>query len=132
MKQPCYWNSEEYKENGMQYKFDVLVHESKHGYEYAILDLGTHPCAYVSVCSNVDVVKKHIDDFDVHGGITYCQKGLRDIIEEDKYVIGWDYAHVDDYVAPFGSYGKKWTTEEIMEDVNRAMDMLQYLESLND
>lgn len=68
------------------------------------------------------------NDIGVHGGITYYGDYLTISadIEIKGNFIGWDYAHFDDY----GGYmerlpqdlrfGKKWTTEEIFEEVKEA------------
>ena len=43
---------------------------------------------------------------------------------KDDYWIGWDYAHLGDYCGwlnVFDSTGKKWTTEEILQEVKEVI-----------
>lgn len=102
---------------------------------FAIVSYQTHPCAYVYIKDQGD----NSDDYDLwcHGGCTYA--GSTDItafeIDECSYSgrwVGWDYAHFDDYMAretmfSFSDDLKKWTTEEIYEEVKEAID--NYLSS---
>lgn len=102
---------------------------------------GTHPCAYIQVDHpeligleegdkySIESVDSHID---VHGGVTF-------IGSLEKYGlagtwIGWDYAHLGDYVHKLGLYhgggvtedaGHAWTVEEIEEEVKNVIT-LQY------
>lgn len=79
-----------------------------------------------------------IYDIPVHGGITYCNRTsyfLYANFEGSKYFVGWDYAHGGDYrTSKFKDYynekviTKKYTYEEIMEDVKKAIDYLCELE----
>lgn len=93
------------------------------GYNYFILNLGTHPTAYVEIPITSKLYKKHYDyiDIDVHGGLTYSEDYL-DIGDDvlKGWFIGWDYAHFEDYMGyelnfppELRTNGKKWTTEEI-------------------
>lgn len=108
------------------------------GFFYCILNLGTHPTAYVRIPENHPYYKKDYNeiDIDVHGGLTYSKEYL-DIGELpalDGWFIGWDYAHLGDYAGWYeekrykalGLYedAKKWTTEEIKEDVERVCAQL--------
>lgn len=109
------------------------------GYEYLILSLGTHPCAYVFLSKDNENYGKDYDDIDisVHGGLTYSKDtisfleflekynayGLINI--EDKWVIGWDYAHLGDcYGVPLFEGDKQWTTEEIKDEVINVINQL--------
>lgn len=81
--------------------------------------LGTHPVAYVQIPS------KPIDTREIscHGGVTYSEGDLNiDGFEVKGFWIGWDYAHWGDC---FGCLrGKKWTTEEIVEECKNVIDQL--------
>lgn len=109
------------------------------GYCYYILNLGTHPTAYVEVPKDHKYYLKNYDeiDIDVHGGLTYSDNYL--IVEGEKitncWFIGWDYAHFDDFIGyelnypnEFRTNGKKWTTEEIQDDVYKVCKQLHSLE----
>lgn len=106
------------------------------GLLYFILNLGTHPTAYIKIPKNHKFHGKDIDeiDIDVHGGITYAKDyvyaGNNEKIE--GWFVGWDYAHYGDY----GGYeelvpkqyrvgGKRWTTKEIYEQVRHACYQIQ-------
>ncbi len=66
------------------------------GQLYYIMNLGTHPTAYIKIPKNHRYYKKDYEeiDVDVHGGLTYSQDYL--MTESGKvkgWFIGWDYAH---------------------------------------
>jgi hypothetical protein len=95
------------------YKWEIRVHR------------GNHPCAYVTIPDKHFIVESGINDYyeverncgmHVHGGLTYMRDNT----------IGWDYAHAGDftYYAPSPN-DHKWTHEEIMEDINRAIEELE-------
>lgn len=113
-------------------------------YEYIILNLGTHPCAYICIDLESKFFKKHYDKIpiEVHGGLTFSNNKLNNILEYfDKYkcdtlqafkrdwIIGWDYAHYGDYSGYFPDLrSKKWTTQEIKKDIEYAINQLIRLE----
>lgn len=96
------------------------------GYKWEIqVCRGNHPCAYVTIPDEHFIVESKVRDYydvermckiDVHGGLTY--------MHENK--IGWDYAHAGDfcYYSP-NPYEHKYTREEIMEDIERAIKALE-------
>ena len=108
--------------------YEVLAHDTYKDYEFAIISLGTHPCAYVGIPKGHRFYKKKYSDkaFDsipAHGGLTYSEMGTRVGIMQNKWVIGWDYSHFYDYVSfPVPMEGRRWTTEEILEDVKAVID----------
>lgn len=124
----------------------VVIYDIYDGYEYAIISLGHHPCAYVLVGKGDKLYQKDIEDEwsdVVHGGITYCEDNLDMVCEKEceKWVLGWDYAHAGDYTTMnfiFPTFvdqddwgqknGKKWTIEEILNDVH---SMIQQLKKCN-
>lgn len=108
-------------------------------YEYIILSLGTHPCAYVCIDSDNPFYKKHYDDIPirVHGGLTFAEDKLHRVLEySEKYkcdtlqlmqrdwIIGWDYGHYGDYNTMIDPTGTKHTTQEIKEEVKYAINQL--------
>lgn len=118
-------------------KREILAEGEYKNYHYVIMSYGTHPCAYVAIPKNHKCYGKDYDDIDIrcHGGLTYSRDSLR--IGEDTvyngYFIGWDYAHYGDYAGYFSQIGfdepcKKWTTEEILEEVNDVIEQLIKLE----
>ena len=133
-----------YKRNKKRLWYSKLLFKGKHkGIKYFILDLGTHPTAYVQIglehplysinYSDIPSVVNH-----VHGGLTYSSRGLvynhRRHFWKYKWVLGWDYAHCDDYYAfdykvLENEYkptlnGKKWTTKEIIEECENFCNSL--------
>lgn len=116
----------------------------KNGYEWVILSIqGAHPCAYVLIDKNHKYYKKDFEnDLEdiVHGGITFSESTLDNIVdeEEEKWIFGWDYAHKGDHTTikldpTFLTYGqdwgdpngKKYTIEEIKEDINSFVEFLE-------
>ena len=116
-------------------KIELLDSGKCMNYNYYILNLGTHPTAYVEVPKDHKYYLKNYDeiDIDVHGGLTYSDNYL--IVEGEKitncWFIGWDYAHFGDFIGyelnypmEFRTNGKKWTTEEIQNDVYEVCKQL--------
>jgi hypothetical protein len=118
---------------------EILVNEEYLGHEYLILNLyGSHPTAYVRLKDNE--ILSHYDDYEieVHGGLTFLGTPLT---REDGTWLGWDYGHYCDYI--YYNVGallnkvledlykdlnlsekKKWTTEEIQEEVKSVIEQL--------
>ena len=106
------------------------------GHEYVIRWTGTHPCAYVR--PKYYLSNEQINNMPVHGGISFCGNWLcfsnGEIFKGSENFIGWDYAHAGDYWASsfrdcYNEMGrKKYTYEEIMKDVKKAIDYLCELE----
>ena len=101
------------------------------GFDYYVLNLGTHPCAYIDV-SDTELKQTHYDDIDIdcHGGLTYSREYLN-TIDKKGWFIGWDYAHYCDFAGyelamptSLSSYGKKWTTQEIVKECETVIDQL--------
>ena len=96
------------------------------GYKWEIrVNRGNHPCAYVTIPNNHFIVESGVRDYyeverecgmHVHGGLTYMNGNT----------IGWDYAHAGDftYYAPSPN-DHKYTHEEIMGDIERAIEELE-------
>lgn len=92
------------------------------GYEFRIVNYGTHPYAYVRLPKSHKYYGGNYCGMDIkcHGGLAYGQS------EGDDYWIGWHYAHCGDYfgLLPFPS-DKKWTTNEILTDVYAVIKQLK-------
>ncbi len=124
-RQPCYLT-----DRGC----DLLLSGSYDGYEFWILDLHSHPTAYVRVPKGHPCYRKRfmkddeIDCIGCHGGITYSEDRLHVVDRELKgWFIGWDYAHWGDHLGweTFDEFGKRWTTEEIFDDVKDVIRQLK-------
>lgn len=128
-------------------KIEVLDTGEYLGYTYYIMNLGTHPTAYVKVPNKlIKKFKEYEYSFEipieVHGGITYFREFLMisEEVENKGYFIGWDYAHAGDYAgyyatSMFRKYfedDKKWTTQEILEDVKDVCKQLKEMEIKNE
>lgn len=106
-------------------KVELLYKDKYRKYTYYILNLGTHPTAYVEI-PKIHSKRQYDINVYVHGGITYVGNKLMDI---DGYFIGWAYAHGGDYLGFFERIeGKQWTTEEIVEDCKSVIDQIIELE----
>ena len=126
----------EYKQ--MEYttdnKMEILCEGKYKGYQFYILSFGSHPTAYVEIPRESILFYKKDDDIDisVHGGLTYSSSYLQDI-KTHSWFIGWDYAHCFDYLGfyklfpefdKYHSEDKKWTTEEMFEDVVSVIEQI--------
>ena len=99
-------------------------------FDYYVLNLKTHPTAYVDVTNSPLNGCNEDIDISCHGGITWCDNFVKSI-DKKGWFIGWDYAHYGDYM----DYGyasvnnmfpndKKWTTEEIVEECKNVIDQI--------
>lgn len=125
----------------MDCKSEILDTGKYLGFTYYILNLGTHPTAYIKIPKTHKYYGIDYNDLDinVHGGLTYSKNKLIINFKELKgWFIGWDYAHYGDYVSwqektlskikEWGSSkfsNKKWTTQEILEDVKSVCKQLK-------
>ena len=113
-------------------------------YEYIILSLGSHPCAYVCIDSNNPFYNQDYDDIpiDVHGGLTFADNTLYRVLQySEKYkcdtlqtikrdwIIGWDYGHYGDYNKILDPTGIKYTTQAIKNEVEYVINQLIALTS---
>lgn len=92
------------------------------GYHYLVRSYGTHPCCYISIPNGeaIDTVS-----LPCHGGVTYCEDvyPYQEEATDGFYWIGWDYAHAGDYqVYSYANRGKKWTTEELVQDCKDVIE----------
>jgi hypothetical protein len=122
---------------GSKRKIEVLDTGKCCGYIYYILNLGTHPTAYINIPEDHRYYGRTYEGIGllVHGGVTYSKDHLWISEKERKkgWFIGWDYAHYGDYTGyqellpeEFKTTDdKKWTTEEIRKEVLEACLMLE-------
>lgn len=118
----------------------TILEQGKYkGYEYYIVNIGTHPCCYVEIPVEREVFRhRKIGTFHIpcHGGITYSGHLEQLGIETSKLFIGWDYAHAFDYTGllmtmpALSSFWErhKWTTEELIQECKEVIDYLAGLE----
>lgn len=68
---------------------EVIAEGECNGFEFYVLNLGTHPTAYVNVPKeHKDYWNRKLEfDLDVHGGITYMSESL--CIDEDIRIGGF-------------------------------------------
>lgn len=123
-------------------EIEYLDKDSYNGIDYIIVSYGTHPCAYIRIPEtskfyNIDCsdAPDEISDV-VNGGLTWSGP-LSGCLNELGFYLGWDYAHIDDFTGTDLMFppnlrvgGKKWTTEEILDEVKAAIDILNILEEV--
>jgi len=108
----------------------VLLKFEGKGFICVIMNTGTHPCCYVGIKH-----KKYTLELEhkicCHGGISFSQRGLKDIIPNKYHVLGWDYAHGGDrwgagkfQVGGPNDKGKEYSTEELFFEL---IDVLKQL-----
>lgn len=125
-----YQEDEEIKGKSMVYGkercIEVLMKGNFKGFDFFILNLGMHPTAYIRIPKDHSWYQKDYGslDLDVHGGLTFSDSDFRfnPIVVPDSWWIGWDYGHAGDYAGYAPQIeGKKWTTEEVFEEVKEAI-----------
>lgn len=102
---------------------DILAEGEYKGIPFCIISYGTHPCAYIASDEyDPDPVTMKIQWDKGSVKVTYLE---HDYPIGGYWNIGWDYAHSGDYFAGFSNpHGKKWTTEEILDDVRNVIDTI--------
>lgn len=122
-------------------KREILDNGKYLGYEYFIMSFGVFPAAYVKIPKKHPYFGKNYNlmDIYVHGGLTYSNSKLwiSKVDVKSGWFIGWDYAHLGDFcgfeeMLDFSSDEKKWTTEEIKEEVLEVCKQLKRMEKQND
>ena len=116
---------------------EVLCEDTYEGFHFVIVSYGTHPCAYIEIPKTHPYYGKECYNcvLHVHGGLTYEGNLIHVDPKYTQYYLGWDYTHSGDYSGydiafqkRFGlksNHDKKWTTEEIFEDVKNAIKELK-------
>lgn len=128
-------------------KRELLDNGSCYGFEYFIMSFGMYPVAYIKIPKNHPFYKKEYDDIckecdiEVNGGLTFSEDCLwiSETEKLDGWFIGWDYAHYGDYIGSILGLlysnvtdGKKWTTEEIRQEVFNACKQLKEIDVQNE
>lgn len=114
-----------------QKQHERIASGNYNGFDYYVLSLGTHPCAYIDVS---DTSLNGVDFLDIgidcHGGMSYSRNYLA-TVDKKGWFIGWDYAHADDFSGDYAltlgylfSHTKRWTTEEIVSECRYVIDQL--------
>ena len=106
--------------------FRILLDGIYEGRYFYICQNGGYPVAYVQLKSGESDDMDKCDHIRVHGGVTYLDKLSWDT-NNSKY-LGWDYVHAGDCIRMATSLGwsegKRWTTEEIYEEVKSVIAQL--------
>ena len=107
-----------------------LYEEFFGGWKIVILNLGTHPTAYIGMDDKENFFYQKSYDYlageyrlqgnDVNGGFTYSAFGVQDFYK-NFWFLGWDYAHAGDYLGFMDNSGHKWTTEEILQQAREQI-----------
>ncbi len=118
----------------------ILYEGTVKGYKVAIVNVyGRHPSAYIQVPE--DLADIAFELLPVHGGCSFNEKIFFNGKEEDKGYrwVGWDYGHLCDYAPPrdkthldfWNSFGgdnrPRHTTEEVYNDIIKAVKELRYI-----
>ena len=107
---------------------DVLYSGEYKEHKFAILNLGTHPTAYIEDKVGLSGYEDfRLDGVSVHGGFTFYDTGYWG--DEHKKIswLGWGYGHSGDFMGyystdyPFYYSSKQWTTAEIYEEVKSVI-----------
>ena len=117
----------------------VLARDSYKDYEYVVVSYGVHPCAYIAIQEGqpyFDTTDYEDAGIACHGGCTWVEWGLHEIIDPSYKVIGWDYGHCYDFSGTYLQCGsstpwkdlKKWTTEEIIAECKEVIEQLYAME----
>ena len=120
------------------YRCYILDKGNYKGLNYAIVSYGTHPCSYIFLPKghkfygkNYEEINDYFIDGLCHCGLTFSESDLCfNPLPNDCWVIGWDYSHCCDYSGIYigdevFNELKKWTTEELIEEVKQVIDELE-------
>ena len=115
---------------------ELLASGEHKGYNYYVLNQGTHPCGYVEIPRDSKYFNVDYDNIPVecHGGLTYGRRFLVGVATDDdnRYFIGWDYAHYGDFVGYRLGYLEelanffdvKYTTEDVVTECKYVINQL--------
>lgn len=118
----------------------ILYEGTVKGHKVAIVNVyGRHPSAYIQVPE--DLADIAFELLPVHGGCSFNEKIFFNGKEEDKGYrwVGWDYGHLCDYTPPIskvhldfynscgGDNRPRHTTEEVYQDIIKAVKELRYI-----
>ena len=104
-----------------------LAYGNYRGLDYYVLNLGTHPCAYVDI-SEYEGEPLNVEKIVCLGGITYLEQYLASVDRNGAF-IGWDYSHCWDYNGacrdfPYTKELKRWTTAEMVDECKHVIDQI--------
>ena len=122
----------------------VIAQGFYNGLNYYVKNInGRHPTAYVEITQGHKAFGKDFCNYEfpqlieVHGGVTYQDSVLLTVDDDGERghkFVGWDYGHAGDfegcYIGTGGvleTSGKRWTTEEIVEECKSAIDQINAL-----
>lgn len=103
------------------------------GYKFAIISHGAYPTAYVENKNGYMIYYSADKVANVHCGFTYLGNAYWDERDNSLY-LGWDYAHYCDWAGYYDDRtneemcAKKWTTEEIFNEVKATIKSLSEVE----
>ena len=130
----------------MQYsndnKWEILHSGIYKGRYFCIVNVGGHhPCAYIEAKESFADIE---NTSPAHYGFTYANTlfHLKEKVHElseldiehlDNFFLGWDFAHIGDYTPSRFleddlDNDKKWTTEEIFENVMQVIEWANKME----
>ena len=110
---------------------EMLADGEYKGFHFYVLNLGTHPCAYIDV-TDTDLNGKGYDEIDIecHFGLSYSREYLN-TVDKKGWFIGWDYAHYCDFAGyllemseHMSAHLKMWTTDEIVNECKEVIEQL--------
>lgn len=106
-------------------KDEILFSGNYEGYNFYIISMGgNYPCAYVEIKKHIDYHKLK-NKIECHG-LTFSGNLNHILGNDNRWFIGWDYAHCEDYMALCNfRTDKKWTTDEIYEEVKAVIKQLK-------
>lgn len=123
-------------------KPEVIAQGEYNNFKYYVLNLGTHPCAYIDVTDTKLVGMEFGDIYyktkiECHCGFTYSRNYLTSVDESGKrYYIGWDYAHYGDYIGYETMFpselimgSKMYNTAEMVQECKNVINQIvEYLQ----
>lgn len=98
-----------------------------HGRMFAIR-MFRNPLVYIEIKEGEDykMIVTFLSPF-VHGGVSYDYEDYPSVENTTNKWIGWDYGHACDFTlfaSGDTSEGKKYTYEEVMNDIKEAIELI--------
>lgn len=106
--------------------FKVLASGCYKWHNFKIVSRSYYPLIYIRVSELYSWYLSYIgtEHIEVHGGITFNKMVLDSLfLENGCWWIGWDYNQPGDDFGDWGT-GKRYTTEELLNDMMAAVDQL--------
>ena len=129
---------------GKRMEIPIVLRQGYSGdFQFVILTVGTHPCAYVGVNKkhklfglDYDELYEENRNIECHGGMTYASDHISQVKNMGKrWWFGWDYGHYGDFhdsnlyrgiLEGFGG-DRRWLLDEIYIEVLEVMKQLEEL-----